>query len=237
MSLLAPPPPPTCTTVSTADDTISGDRILSARLITGWEFESDMDEEVAADQDDDYMYFGYWLQFPEDASIAESRHTYSLPFPAVIKSSWWYPSLTSNEDDPLRAIYNGGAAGRYVTRNLRIKNQVVDPQSPGENGRFTAKATLTADFGMHEDFAGDDDTMRENTQNTIYGDITEFKDGSKALDALDDFKVELESAMITQGDGTINGTTKADFSKNATGVGEWSGQFFGPSDRESRRRR
>ena len=109
----------------------------------------------------------------------------------------------------MRAIYEGGAAGRYVTRNLRIKDQTVDPQSPGNHGRFTAKATLTADFGMHEDFRADDgETMREDTQNRIYGDITDFKDGSKNLVG---FSVELEPAMIMPNVSTINGDDRCRF--------------------------
>ena len=215
-----------CTPVTTAEDAISGERILTARLTVGWEFESDMDEEVAAAQDKDYMYFGYWLQFPEDAGIAEPEYRF-----AVIRGGatlFEVPSgLTDNNtsEKPLRAIYEGGAAGRYVTRNLRIKNQAVDPQSPGNHGRFTAKATLTADFGMHDDFAADDETMRENTQNMVYGDITDFKDGSKDLD----FSVELEPATITPNSNMITGETDADFSDNATGRGAWSAQFYGPS--------
>ena len=37
-----------------------------------------MDEEVAAEQDKDYMYFGYWLQFPEDTSIAEPEYRFAV---------------------------------------------------------------------------------------------------------------------------------------------------------------
>ena len=64
-----------------------------------------------------------------------------------------------NDDDALTATYVGGAAGRYVTRKLRIKSPGVDPNSPGYHGRFTARATLTAHFGEHEDFADPDDML------------------------------------------------------------------------------
>ena len=55
--------------------------------------------------------------------------------------------LSGNTDEVLTAVYEGGAAGRYVTRKLQIKDQVVNPQSPGYHGRFTARARLEANFG------------------------------------------------------------------------------------------
>ena len=59
----------------------------------------------------------------------------------------------TDDSHALTAKYEGGAAGRYVTRDLRVKSGDVDPNSPGSHGRFTAKAKLTATFGTHPSFA------------------------------------------------------------------------------------
>ena len=83
------------------------------------------------------------------------------------------------DEDGLTATYVGGAAGMYVTRKLGIKDQEVDPQSPGYHGRFTATATLTANFGTHGDFDADADAGRtEETHSSIGGTITDFMDGT-----------------------------------------------------------
>ena len=57
--------------------------------------------------------------------------------------------------DGLTAKYEGGAAGMYVSRELRLVNGKVDEFSPGTHGRFTAKAKLEANFGMHEALVGE----------------------------------------------------------------------------------
>ena len=135
-------------------------------------------------------------------------------------------------DEALTATYEGGAAGRYVTRKLRIKDQGVDPASPGYHGRFTATATLTAHFGMHEDFAGDDttDPVTEDTFNSIGGTITNFMDGATDLG----FAVTLDRTDIAASGAIIDGVAMAKFSDTATSTtasddtGTWSGQFYGP---------
>ena len=76
----------------------------------------------------------------------------------------------------------------YVTRNLRLKDQAVDGNSPGFSGRFTAKAALTAIFG------GPETRWLAETRisNMISGVITDFEDGNKDLD----FKVTLNPLNI-----------------------------------------
>ena len=92
--------------------------------------------------------------------------------------------------EPLTAKYEGGAAGMYVTRKLRLKDQGVDDNSPGFSGRFTAKAVLTAIFGGPNTETVGDTTTR--ISNMISGDITNFEDGNKDLD----IKVTLDTLNI-----------------------------------------
>ena len=145
-------------------------------------------------------------------------------------------ALSGTQDDALTATYEGGAAGRYVTRKLRIKDQGVDPQSPGFHGRFTATATLTANFGMHDDFAAVVEDLdngveaQDATHNTVQGTITDFRDGTKDLG----FTVTLMRQNIESTGEIMPGSVMAKFSETATstaadGVGGWSGQFYGPA--------
>ena len=137
---------------------------------------------AASVPDDDYMYFGYWLQSPEDPDGFAAFYNGELLFnvPGTLNSA--------TRDEALTANYEGGAAGMYVTRKLRLIGQTVDVNSPGFFGRFTAKAALTAIFGGPN-------TVDENR--TISGTITEFKDGNRDLD----FKVTLAPLNILDDTG------------------------------------
>ena len=94
-------------------------------------------------------------------------------------------------NEPLTAKYEGGAAGMYVTRKLRINGQDVDPYSPGFSGRFTADAELTAIFGGPVSVTVDDVPVA-TMNNMIRGAITNFNDGNKKLG----FKVTLKPLPI-----------------------------------------
>ena len=97
--------------------------------------------------------------------------------------------------DPLTAVYKGGAAGRYVTRDLQFKNEAADPLSPGFHGRFTATAELTAYFG---DVAILDlDPGVATNRNMLDGSIKEFKDRGSGRNL--DFDVTLSPVEITRG--------------------------------------
>ena len=221
-----------CATIEVTPVTGGQMNITNSFVANGWTFESDNFVETSATPDVDYMYFGYWLQSPdpEDANTAYMFAAFSGGADDFVLPS----TLSGNSEEALTATYEGGAAGRYVTRKLRIEAEGVDPQSPGYHGRFTATATLTANFGAHEDFsaAENDGTA---TGNTIGGTITNFMDGATDLG----FKVTLERTAITTGTGAIaNGMTMVTFSETATsttasGTGGWSGQFFGPDADES----
>ena len=213
----------------TTETNAGGQRVLMENIGAGWTFESDGPVESEATQDGDYLYFGYWLKSP----VVSSEDPTNYDFGVIVggRTSFEIESaLSTNDDEALTATYDGRAAGMYVTRKLEIKDQIVDPQSPGYHGSFTARASLTANFGMHENFEADDETMRPDTRNTIEGSITDIMDGNMDLGF---GKITLKRTPI-QATGSMTGTTEANFgdtarNTGAPGTGTWSGQFYGPS--------
>ena len=204
---------------------VLGKSLLDVQLAASWEFVSDNYVEAEATQDADYMYFGYWLQSPNPETNAgdyefAALHGGNDPF--------MVDSDLVDDADALKATYRGGAAGRYVTRDLGFTEaQIPDPNSPGYHGRFTATANLNAYFGEHDDFAADTDAGTPNNQNMIHGTITDFMDGNTDLG----FKVTLNRAVIST-NGIADGDTEATFNTStgpAVGEGDWSAAFFGPN--------
>ena len=221
-----------CGAVTTMTNDITSQITLDAMLDPGWTFESDDYVEKVAAQDSDYMYFGYWLQSPEDSSAGSPAYEFVAFHGGAAPPFEVETALSGNKDDKgLTATYVGGAAGRYVTRKLRVKDDAVDPQSPGYHGRFTATATLTANFGMHDEFDMDDKVDGSvDTRHKIKGTITDFMDGDT------DLGFEVTLGLTSIGDGTFSGTTTAIFSDTATSTGStnadagtWSGQTYGPA--------
>ena len=223
----------TCADIATSTITGGQKIITNSFNAAGWTFESDDFVETEATQDADYMYLGYWLQSPENPGVDDPMYMFVAFSGGANEDEFDLPAaLRDNTDEALTATYEGGAAGRYVTRKLRIKDQGVDDASPGYHGRFTATATLTAHFGDHDDFDADAEAGTENTHNTIGGTITDFMDGATDLG----FEVTLGRLGI-ENDGEIIGvadTATAKFSETptsttASGMGQWSGQFYGPA--------
>ena len=217
-----------CTGVATMVDEVGDARYLSVALTSGWTFVSTDYAEDAAVQDDDYLYFGYWLQSPQDPGVDTPVYLFATysggANPYNVAST-----LVNNEDDEgLTANYVGGAAGRYATTKVEIANQLVDPDSPRKHGRFTATARLTANFGEHE-------SIDVDVQNQISGEITDFEDSTMDPMDLGFGVVKLEAIAITEGgDPFTGGDTSTTFENTAintraTGAGTWSGQFFGPN--------
>ena len=232
-----------CGTVTTMTNETTGQITLDTTLAAGWTFVSRDYVETVAAQDSDFMYFGYWLQSPDNPSVVMPRLRCSLLSSAVLMMGMFeLPNvlMTEEGDEPLKATYEGGAAGRYVTRTLEIdRDQSVDDKSPGYHGRFTANATLRANFGVHE--VG---SNSEVMSNTIEGDITNFmdmdvrKDGTIRGDL--GFMVDLERTMINANGSIASGGIDATFDASewndprAKGmVGGWNGQFFGPDAAEA----
>ena len=164
-----------------------GASVLAANPLLGWEFESDENVKEGEKSDSDYMYFGYWLQSPVDGPTTHAFATYSGG-----NQEFGIDPLLIDDMHALTATYEGGAAGRYVTRELRIKDGAsVDEFSRGFHGRFTANAVLKAYFGEHADFLGEEGVI-PNRQNRVEGTISKFMDGDTELG----FKVTLGLAEI-----------------------------------------
>ena len=224
----------TCTAIET-DTNAGGQRVLTNQLSGGWTFESDGFVESEAIQNQDYMYFGYWLRSPTDPSVANPAYQFSAFFGGGTGAEFQVPGVLTDADDALTATYKGGAAGRYVTRKLSFTNQGVDPKSPAYHGRFTANAELKAYFGAHPSFAAIEGTdrvgERPNSQNRIHGTITDFKDDDTDLG----FEVTLgRQPMGTGAIASVANSATAKFSNTptntaATGMGTWNAQFYGPA--------
>ncbi len=201
---------PPCT-VSTAND-----GMISSTGGT-WTFtpDSDLVDEIMIDLPDaDHLYFGWWLQEPDDAEGTYAFGTFSggtVPFAVGNK-------FTSGNNDELHgtASYEGRAAGQYVTKDF--SGGVL---SGGTAGVFTATASLTAHFG------GDD--IAVNDQFNIRGSVTDFRDveRNRALEgwSVTLNKVDLAAASASFG-GTADDTTTATLG-GVTGTGTWEGTFFG----------
>ena len=185
-----------------------------------WEFESDDNVKLGETPDADYMYFGYWLKSPVgDGTKEYAFATFSggnADFTVAGDDNTTTRELYGS-DDALTATYEGGAAGMYVSRELRLVDGLVDEYSPGTYGRFTAKAELEANFGTHDAF-GCRRYIAVAVSNTLHGTISEFRDGDTDLG----FEVTLSrKAEITQDDSVRLPvvTTTAMFGDSGPGTG------------------
>ena len=225
---------PSCDAVEVQDKLVLGVTVLAtmAKVVEQWDFESDNNEKEGETPDADYMYYGYWLKSP----VGDSSKDYTFATFSGGKATFADASEvrtiyeTGDDANALTATYEGGAAGMYVSRELRLDEEqgLVDEFSPGTYGRFTANAELIAKFGPHL-MQGVD--MNTDESNTLGGTISEFRDGDVDLG----FEVTLERSLITL-TGTIPepadtdaGNVSAMFGGSGPGSGKWSAQFYGPN--------
>ena len=191
----------------------------TATTFEGWSFTSTDFVETSATPDGDYLYYGYWLQTPVEADGDHAFQTFSggsMEFVAD-NTSAFIGALTGS------ATYTGAAAGRYVMKELELKDGKIEPAS-AIHGQFVATAKLTANFG-----GGDIGT---NNQFMVSGTVTDFKDGDTDLG----FKVKLERADFKEVDdaftntfnNTFNGSASATLGTTESTTGMWNGAFFGP---------
>ena len=203
----------------------TGKLILSMALDANWQFESDNDVKKGNVADKDYMYYGYWLQMPVKQSDSDNAESYEFKVYSggTGENVFSVNALLLDDLDGYTAVYKGGAAGRYVTRNLQFKDEVADPLSPGFHGRFTATAELTAYFGEVSRFAAEGEDI-PNRQNMLGGSINDFKDGGKKLD----FEVTLTPVLMVAGELPIESdSAEANFGGDVSGG--WSANFYGPN--------
>ena len=175
----------------------------------GWAFESAENHESVADQQSDYLYFGYWLRMAND----DGEYGFATFAGGGDEFSTGDTPLTDLEG---RATYNGAAGGKYVTKELALVDGVVDTAS-ASGGYFTATAMLTATFGGG--------AIPTNDHNKITGTISNFKDGVTGDDL--GFTVNLSAGIVGTGiDMPV--VTAAHGSLPNTG-GTWDATFFGPN--------
>ena len=198
----------------------TGNLLLETELGLNWKFESKYDVKKGNVADKDYMYFGYWLQMPVEQNDDAASYKFRAYSGGTGANVFEVDALLRDAIDPLTAVYKGGAAGMYVTRNLQFKDEVADPLSPGFYGRFTATAELTAYFGAHTNL----DTP---ITNMLDGSIKEFKDPGSGRNL--DFDVTLSPVEITAGGDQIAGDTRFGGTAAGTDSGNWSANFYGPN--------
>ena len=158
--------------------------------------------------DVDYLTFGYWVETTTDKVNGKTTYRVGVGHtPTHTHANAGDPSLSQR----LRrfsgnATYKGPAAGIFARR-------AYDPESGGTvetAGRFTADATLMADFDTTDHPGG------------IDGSITNFMHAGSAIDPE-------WSVVMTEGDITATGAVFASNpAKQALGDGSvWAGEFNG----------
>ena len=161
------------------------------------------------DPDVAYAYFGWWLNKPKDNAGIHDVEVFSGGTAGHMAAV--------NDEIEGTATYSGPAAGKYVTKSF-----TAGVHSDSGVGHFTARANLTARFGL-DDAAG-----------TIGGTVTDFMldDTSPAP-----WSVMLEDATLTANNAGFTGTTEVNFggevTKNdvgATHPGTWQGSFYDDAD-------
>jgi hypothetical protein len=193
---------------------------------TAWRFTPDAGAQAIVD-DADYLVFGVWLTEPVNTAATRDLVAFadgSQPFTAD------EDALTATLLNALtgKATYSGPASGYYAKR-LRRSTQAAA-------GRFTATATLKADFN-----AAAQGTEADAAPGTISGSVTDFVilnpvDGivasnpnwSVALKG--DSAVTTDAADIVFDTGTVSANIMGITGGAADGIawsGDWGAQFFG----------
>ncbi len=176
---------------------------MIATLVGTWEFTANRGAKVNV-PDDEYLYFGWWIDRPTKAG---SDGSYSYDFQSFSGGVGAYTA--SNLDGVTgSATYNGAAAGVYVTKDIS-NGQITDATM----GEFSAAAKLTANFGNATD------------PGLIGGSISDFKDADGS--AMAGWGVTLNSDFLATGSATFAGPTTGTTGPGATGTGSWEGMFYG----------
>ena len=190
---------------SGTDNICSAGTNTSGGLTLGasWVFTPDGDPEnivvksVIADAD--YLVFSYWVETTIDMINDETTYTVGVTHMGVGPAPNIGAMVAGN------ATYMGPAAGIFARR-------AYDPESGGDvetAGRFTADATLTADF--------DDGDL------VVDGTIDNFMHAGSAIDS--EWMVTMTEGMITR-----DGAAFVSNPLKQTDDSVWSGQFNGHYD-------
>ena len=197
-----------------------GEEVLTASFgANTWVFQPDSVKATVDVSDEDYIWFGWWKDEPDEKTGDTASFVYGFRTAAGGSDPVANGDVTAIEG---KATYEGAATGKFAMETGARLSPTYDADA------FTATARLTADFG------GDPDDEDEDTSDngTIKGSITDFEraDGS----ALTGWKVTLNEislnaaanfASTAGGEGADNAVAEIAGSKSDSG--SWSGMFFG----------
>ena len=195
-----------CTDGSCTATTNASSLLSIASGAGNWVFTPDGDPEKIVVEgvidDTDYLAFGYWVETTTDMINDKTTYRVGVTQMRVGPTMDLLVSVTGD------ATYKGPAAGVFARR-------AYDPESGGDvetAGRFTADATLTADFDAADRSTG------------IDGKITNFMHGGSEIDS--DWEVTMTEGVIE--DPGNAGLFTSDPTKQAAGDDSvWTGQFNG----------
>ncbi len=182
---------------------------------------------TGVDEDNTYVYFGYWLQQVVDEDGDETigvNHFSGGDAPIAVNDMGDFDCEGIASGMTCTASYSGKAGGKYAVKTLTEKGEVATLHT----GQFVADVTLNAMFGGP--------TVAAVNHDRIEGDITGFNDAADNENRINHWEVELGAASTAESangenvgatnDGMMDGTwTHTFYSRNAvdadtTGVSE-----------------
>ena len=175
----------------------------------GWTF-APVKGETVDELDADYLWFGYWLQ---TAANDDGTSTYSFQS----DSGGSMPYATTHLPAVMgSAKYVGAAGGMYMQKNVNPDGSFDPATGVAESGKFTATATLNANFRGT--------IVAEADHDTISGVISDFMDGERDLGWTATLMEVDFTADIDAGTSKFSGLTEGNDSKLDHGV--WTGAFY-----------
>ena len=175
-------------TINTQRKEAGGFQPLSYVVTTGanpWNFKPSSASATTPADDQEYFYFGWWQKTP---NLADGDYTFRL----LAGGAGYWGEGTSTTVTTGTARYTGPAVGKYVKKS---------PLASVSERRYT-DGTFTASTVLDVTFGGD-------SNSSVKGTVSEFKDGGKAIEG--NWLVELENIS-----GLPFGNT--DGSNGATGI-------------------
>ena len=184
------------------------------RQFTGvatWTFTTSITASKSQISDNEYLYFGIWVQEPKVASDAHMFEYITGGRSSSINGMLDVDGGLDNFADLIgTAKFDGGAIGKYVTRNQVGENDKI--------GTFTANAEFTADF--------DNDTLE--------GRIDNFREGDQALSGNWNVYLGHENKMEEPAPLTAagaDGSASARIGVSGLGAtGTWSATLYGTAN-------
>jgi hypothetical protein len=191
---------------------VDDEEVLTVDFLTqNWVFQPTNVKATVDVPDDDYLTFGFWKSLP---NADDGTYNFATFFDGAQPLASGTATALEGE-----AKFVGVAAGKYIVKEGSSFSPVFRP------GVFTAKATLTADFGA------------DNEAGTISGSISAFLEGGEPIDG--NWGVRLGSVGIGA-DGTFDsangGATVDEPATEATIHGvksmtsQWNGGLYNGGD-------